>query len=126
MDYGQRSGTGRKGIRPFPNFSSFVCAEPVLYVYDVAKTASYYEEKLGFTIDFLFGDPPVHAGVSRGNWTGNMVQIQLAQVDADRPISPAGYLYIFVNAAIDSLHEKLSHQRCGDCKSARILPLGIA
>ena len=92
------------GMRRDTAVPQFFRAEPVLYVHDVAQTANYYQEKLGFTIDFLFGDPPVHAGVSRGNWTGNMVQIQLAQVDASQQVTPSGYLYIFVNSAIDTLY----------------------
>lgn len=83
----------------------FFRAETVLHVHDVAQTAQYYQEKLGFHIDFLFGDPPIHAGVSRGNWTGDMVQIQLTQIEASHPITPSGYLYIFVNAAIDALYQ---------------------
>ena len=80
-------------------------AEPVLYVHDIVATTNYYKEKLGFHIDFLFGDPPNHAGVSRGNWTGNLVSIQLSQVPPERIITPAGHLYIFVSAQIDALYQ---------------------
>lgn len=38
---------------------------PILFVRDVAKAAAFYVEKLGFTRDFLHGDPPFYGAVSR-------------------------------------------------------------
>lgn len=81
-------------------------AEPVLLVRDVRDSAEYYRDRLGFHIDFLYGDPPVHAGVSRLDWTGQGVVLQLAQDSAERPLTPSGYLYIFVND-VDALHHEL-------------------
>lgn len=40
-------------------------AVPVLFVRDVATAAAFYEEKLGFGTDFLHGNPPFYASVSR-------------------------------------------------------------
>lgn len=77
--------------------------EPVLFVHDVGETAVFYRDKLGFHIDFLFGDPPNHAGVSRGDWTGSGAVLQLSQVPLERTIVPSGYLYIFVGHDIDAL-----------------------
>ncbi len=78
-------------------------AEPVLFCHDVQQSAEFYRDKLGFNIDFLYGEPPTHGGVSRGEWTGSMVVLQLAQVPPDREISPAAYLYIRVQDALDEL-----------------------
>jgi uncharacterized glyoxalase superfamily protein PhnB len=39
---------------------------PTLQVPDVTATAEYYRDKLGFQLEFLWGEPPVHAGVSLG------------------------------------------------------------
>jgi len=36
-----------------------------LFVRDVAAAAAFYEEKLGFHIDFLHGKPPFYGSVSR-------------------------------------------------------------
>ncbi len=83
----------------------FYRTEPVLMVHDVAATAAFYRDKLGFSIDFLYGDPPVHAGISRGDWTVSGAVIQLSQVPPDRAIVPSGYLYIFVGRDIDDLYE---------------------
>jgi GNAT superfamily N-acetyltransferase/uncharacterized glyoxalase superfamily protein PhnB len=38
--------------------------EPILAVPDVRATVAYYEEKLGFSGGWFWGEPPVHAGVS--------------------------------------------------------------
>jgi uncharacterized glyoxalase superfamily protein PhnB len=40
-------------------------AIPILFVRDVARAAAFYEEKLGFHIDFLHGKPPFYGSVSR-------------------------------------------------------------
>lgn len=40
-------------------------AVPILFVNDVARAAAFYEQKLGFQIDFLHGKPPFYGSVSR-------------------------------------------------------------
>lgn len=40
-------------------------AVPILFVRDVTTAAAFYEQKLGFQIDFLYGDPPFYGAVSR-------------------------------------------------------------
>jgi uncharacterized glyoxalase superfamily protein PhnB len=40
-------------------------AVPILFVRNVAAAATFYEEKLGFQIDFLHGEPPFYGSVSR-------------------------------------------------------------
>jgi RimJ/RimL family protein N-acetyltransferase/uncharacterized glyoxalase superfamily protein PhnB len=83
----------------------FFTVEPVLMVPDVMKTAEYYRDQLGFVIDFLYGDPPTHGTVSRGQWNGGLVNIQLSQVPAEQEIVPSSYLYIMVSTNIDQLYE---------------------
>ncbi|MEZ4590843.1 MAG: GNAT family N-acetyltransferase [Chloroflexota bacterium] len=90
--------------------TEFYRTEPVLLVHDVAETAAFYRDKLGFQIDFLYGDPPVHAGISRGDWTTSGAIIQLTQVPPERDIVPSAYLYIFVGRAIDDLYEAYKAQ----------------
>lgn len=38
---------------------------PILFVRDVPKSADYFRDKLGFVIDFLYGEPPFYGAVSR-------------------------------------------------------------
>lgn len=40
-------------------------AVPVLFVADVRRSANFYHDTLGFTVDFLHGDPPFYGSVSR-------------------------------------------------------------
>jgi catechol 2,3-dioxygenase-like lactoylglutathione lyase family enzyme len=44
-------------------------AIPVLFVADVTRSAAFCRDELGFTIDFLHGQPPFYAGVSRDGGT---------------------------------------------------------
>ncbi|MBK8902187.1 MAG: GNAT family N-acetyltransferase [Anaerolineaceae bacterium] len=85
--------------------TKFYRTEQVLLVHDVVATAEFYRDKLGFSIDFLYGDPPVHAGISRGDWTASGAVLQLSQVPREHAIVPSGYLYIFVGRDIDALHK---------------------
>ena len=39
---------------------------PVVNTDDIAKSLAYYQNVLGFAIDFQYGDPPVYAGVNAG------------------------------------------------------------
>jgi len=49
-----------------PVFRSIV---PILFVRDVAASAAFFREKLGFSEDFLHGSPPFYGAVSRdGIW----------------------------------------------------------
>jgi catechol 2,3-dioxygenase-like lactoylglutathione lyase family enzyme len=40
-------------------------AVPVISTADVLSTVAFYKRVLGFTERFLFGDPPVYAGIER-------------------------------------------------------------
>jgi uncharacterized glyoxalase superfamily protein PhnB len=39
---------------------------PILFVRDVPASAQFFNEKLGFDVDFLHGTPPFYGAVSRG------------------------------------------------------------
>lgn len=80
--------------------------EPVLMVHDVDKTVAFYRDKLGFNVDFVYGDPANHAGVSRGEWTGSTVTIQITQVPKDRELTASSYLYIFVDSKLTELFKQ--------------------
>lgn len=38
---------------------------PILFVRDIKRSAAFFQEKLGFAIDFLHGSPPFYGAVSR-------------------------------------------------------------
>ena len=107
--YGIRRHEWRKDAEPAAP-PAFFGMEPVLFVHDIQETVRFYVDKLGFQVEFLYGDPPVHASVSRGEWTGSMVSIQLSQVPPEREIQAAGYLYIFTDTQLDALCEGYRQQ----------------
>jgi uncharacterized glyoxalase superfamily protein PhnB len=47
---------------PTPRLNSVT---PILMVRDVTAAAEFYRSRLGFQIDFLFGEPPFYGSVSR-------------------------------------------------------------
>ena len=40
-------------------------ATPILFVRDATASATFFRDKLGFAIDFLYGAPPFYGSVSR-------------------------------------------------------------
>ncbi len=61
----QGAGKTAETIRRAPAALRVTKAIPVLYVSDVEAAACFYRDKLGFTIDFLHGQPSFYASVSR-------------------------------------------------------------
>lgn len=41
------------------------CVTPILFVRAVTASAGFYRDKLGFAVDFLYGEPPFYGAVSR-------------------------------------------------------------
>jgi uncharacterized glyoxalase superfamily protein PhnB len=92
-------GSGRTdGLRTYG-------VRPVLKVADVAATAAWYRDRLGFRITFLVGTPPAYAGLAMGDWTNHGVHIHLERAPAAAPDGMA--LYLVVGAGIDQLHATL-------------------
>lgn len=79
--------------------------QPVLPVADVAKSATYFSEVLGFEVDFLVGDPPRHGRVKKGDGSyGHPIFIHLSKADPDA-IRPGSELRIHVGHDLDGLFE---------------------
>ena len=76
----------------------------ILPVTDVKQTAEYYEQVLGFTIEFLWEDPPSYA-VLKAN---ENISIHLSRHDTIAPGRKAA-LYIFVSE-IDEFYETLKRR----------------
>jgi [ribosomal protein S5]-alanine N-acetyltransferase len=87
-----------------PSPPRFYSVQPILLVPDVAATVAYYCEKLDFAVSFLYGDPPTHGAVSRGDWTTEGATIQFSQRDALDATRPTVELYFFVGSQIDLLY----------------------
>jgi catechol 2,3-dioxygenase-like lactoylglutathione lyase family enzyme len=61
----------------------FKNAVPVIATADVRSTIAYYTEVLGFTEHFVFGDPPVYAGIERDGVLLYMTQDARDEAEAD-------------------------------------------
>ena len=45
---------------------NLIAAEPQLFMPDLSAACAFYVDRLGFTLLFMYGDPPFYAGVRRG------------------------------------------------------------
>ena len=78
--------------------------QPVLPVPDVAAAADWFVRVLGFTLDFLHGEPPyVHGRVKLGDRShGDPIYIHLSRTEG--LIQPCGETRLHVGHDIDGLH----------------------
>jgi catechol 2,3-dioxygenase-like lactoylglutathione lyase family enzyme len=58
-----------------------VGAEPQLFVRDIAASCDFYSRTLGFSVAFIYGDPPFYAQVFRGGARLNLRQVHTPVVD---------------------------------------------
>jgi uncharacterized glyoxalase superfamily protein PhnB len=48
-----------------PSKATIVCAEPQLFVTDIKRSCEFFQQKLGFSLVFTYGEPPYFAQVAR-------------------------------------------------------------
>lgn len=70
---------------------------PTICAPDVPAAFAYYRDKLGFKVDFLWGEPPTHAGLSLGE-----AQFHVSHGDA---VTAGMWMYFSVEN-IDALYER--------------------
>lgn len=83
----------------------FIGVGPVIPVPDIEATVNYYCNRLGFTRDFVMGDPPDHGSVTRGR-VGIQFTLSPASFTA---ISYPGWFYLFTEN-IDALANEYEEQ----------------
>ena len=77
--------------------------QPVLPVEDVAASAEYFRDVLGFEIEFLEGTPPIHGRLKKGDGSfGSPVYIHLSKAQPE-DVQPSGELRIYVGHDLDGL-----------------------
>ena len=76
---------------------------PILAVPDVRAAAEFYCDKLGFSISFLYGDPPTHGGIHCGEWTPEGAHFQLSQSDEELPEKKTVAFYVTIGEDVDGL-----------------------
>src|SRR5262249_446601 len=75
-------------------------SDAILAVADVVDTVRYYRDKLGFTGEWLWGDPPDFGGVTWGK-VGVMFCLQPALAATIQ-----GHQHAFLASGLDRLHER--------------------
>jgi catechol 2,3-dioxygenase-like lactoylglutathione lyase family enzyme len=84
-------------------------AVPVIGTRDVAGTVAWFENTLGFEQQWIWGEPPVYAGVKRGEATLYIAHDpELAEAIADRSLKPDIFLWV---TEIDRVYQR--HQEAG-------------
>ena len=71
---------------------------PTVAVKNLHKTVEFYNRQLGFEIQFTWGDPPVHAGVTFGNATLHFNQQESA-------VTSSNFWLYFQVEDVDDLYE---------------------
>ena len=100
-------------------------AYPQLFVSDVSGAAAFYVEKLGFSISYLYGEPPFYGSVARDG-----VGINLRHVDSpvlDRAASEREKLlgaYIVVDG-VDALFRQFQERGVDFAQTLKVQPWGM-
>jgi len=80
--------------------------QPVLLVSDINATVAFYRDVLGFHIDFVEGNPPVHARVvADPTYASPTVHIRFAPLAAEATLKPSAHLWLHVGKGLDKLYE---------------------
>lgn len=58
-------------------------AEPQLFVADIAGSCDFFTTKLGFTVAFIYGEPPFYAQVMRDGARLNLRCVEKPVIDVD-------------------------------------------
>jgi len=78
--------------------------QPVLAVPDVTETVAFYRDQLGFHVDFVEGDPPVHARVCADpTYASATVHIRFEPLQPGAAANSSLYLWLHVGTDLDRL-----------------------
>jgi catechol 2,3-dioxygenase-like lactoylglutathione lyase family enzyme len=117
-------GDAGPGPRSTASQPRLAAAVPVLFVADVGRSAAFYRDRLGFTIDFLHGQPPFYGSVSRDSASLHLKWVHApvfgaGRVEAEKlimaflPVTNVKALYAEFVAADVAIVEKLTKQAWG-------------
>ena len=67
-----------------PAMPTLTAAEPQLYVRDIVASCDFYSRMLGFSVAFIYGEPPFYGQVFRDNARLNLRQVDDPVVDPTR------------------------------------------
>jgi catechol 2,3-dioxygenase-like lactoylglutathione lyase family enzyme len=101
-----------------------LAAEPQLFVSDLARACAFYQEKLGFTVAFTYGEPPFYGQVSRDGARMNLRCVSGPVIDPARrdsehllsaaiTLADAQPLFLQLQAAGVAFHQTLRTEPWG-------------
>jgi catechol 2,3-dioxygenase-like lactoylglutathione lyase family enzyme len=61
----------------------FLGAQPQVFVTDLLRAVAFYRDRLGFSVGYLYGDPPFYGLVVRGEARLNLRHVDALPVDAE-------------------------------------------
>jgi uncharacterized glyoxalase superfamily protein PhnB len=81
-------------------------ATPVLFVADVRASAAFYRDSLGFSIDFIHGEPPFYGSVSRDDVRLHLKFVH-EPVIVPGPHDRESFIMVFIDVAeVDALFDE--------------------
>ncbi|CAN5326967.1 hypothetical protein BH11PSE11_BH11PSE11_29130 [soil metagenome] len=101
----------------------FYGVEPILEVADVAAAIDFYRGQLGFTVEYVFGDPISHAGLFWGEWSTQGLRLQLSQRSSTSS-SASGALYLIVAPGLDTLYAEYQRKNVPIAEALATQPWG--
>ena len=102
--------------------NNYSMAVPVIGTSDVAGTISYFEQTLGFKQQFIWGEPPVYAGVKAGNALLYIcLDHDLATAIRERKLTPDIFLWV---TDIDSVYDRHRANRADITEGLSARPWG--
>ena len=84
----------------------FFGATSAFLVSDLQRTIRFYVDKLGFTLNSTFGEPPYHAQVSVGQLPTGYIPVTIQFVQRGEPQPSGNYLYLRVGRHIGELFDR--------------------
>lgn len=91
------------------------CARPIFPVRDLPRSLAYYRDVLGFEVDWVYGEPPDFASVSRGKG------VLFLGVDDATP----GSWVMFFTRDVDALHREIAGRGAIVRMAPRDMPWGV-
>lgn len=70
-------------IKPVPSSVAVITAEPQLFVADLKASCDFFTQRLGFSVEFLYGEPPFYGQVRRDGARINLRSVDRPVIDPD-------------------------------------------
>ena len=90
-------------LTPFQPFGF----QPVFQVRDIQTSIEWYRDKLGFTIDFVVGEPPAHARiVADPTYAAPTVHLRFESLQSETAPFAGAEVWMHVDNSIDELYAR--------------------